>query len=282
MATMRSASAPYETPETPAFGREERVGLGIAVAAHLLLFAALAWWDSSEEPVALPDRISVTVSDEIALESISPNPMADPAPSVAPEIGDIQPAAEAIPEPVPVTAAPVQRPRPAPTPRPDPTPAPQPKARRPEPRPTPPQPKQQPAPKQQAATGSRIGSDFLAGTGGSGSDRDQPAERAGPATAASLSSAIARALKPHWTAPQGVDSEKLVTVLAWRMNRDGSLAGRPEVVSQSGITDANRAQADRHAELAIRAVQLAAPFDLPSEYYDSWKRVDAFRFDRRL
>lgn len=281
MANMRSASALYDAPESPVFGREERVGLGIAIVAHAILFAGLAWWDSSPEPVDLPERISVTVSDEIALESISPNPMADPAPSVAPEIGEIRPAAESVPEPVPVTAAPVETPRPAPTPRPNPTPAPQPKARQPEPKPTPPQPKQQPREKQQAQ-GSRIGSDFLSGTGGSGSDREQPAERAGPATAASLSSAIARELKPHWTAPQGADAEKLVTVLAWRMNRDGSLAGRPEVVSQSGITEANRAQADRHAELAIRAVQLAAPFDLPSEYYDSWKRVDAFRFDRRL
>ena len=281
MATMRSASAPYEIADAPAFGREERVGLGIAIAAHLVLFAVLVWWESAPEPVDVPERISVTVSDEIALESISPNPMANPAPSVAPEIGEVQPAAEPLPEPVPVTAAPIERPRPAPTPRPSPTPAPQPKPRQAEPRPTPPQPKQQPRERQEA-TGSRIGSDFLSGTGGSGSDRDQPAERAGPATAASLSSAIARALKPHWTAPQGVDAEKLVTVLAWRMNRDGSLAGRPEIVSQSGITDANRAQADRHAELAIRAVQLAAPFDLPSEYYDSWKRVDAFRFDRRL
>lgn len=281
MATMRSARVPFELAETPAFGREERLGLGIAIAAHLALFAGLAWWDNAPEPVDLPERISVTVSDEIALESISPNPMADPAPSVAPELGEIQPAAEPITEPVREVSRPLETPRPAPAPRPDPTPAPKPKARQPEPKPAP-QPKQPPAPKQQAATGSRIGSDFLSGTGGSGSDRDQPAERAGPATAASLSSAIARALKPHWTAPQGADAEKLVTVLAWRLNRDGSLAGRPEVVSQSGITDANRAQADRHAELAIRAVQLAAPFDLPSEYYDSWKRVDAFRFDRRL
>ena len=27
---------------------------------------------------------------------------------------------------------------------------------------------------------------------------------------------------------------------------------------------------------------LAAPFDLPEQYYDSWKRVAAFRFDRKL
>ena len=99
---------------------------------------------------------------------------------------------------------------------------------------------------------------------------------------ASLVSGIARQIKPRWTAPQGVDTEKLVTVLAWNLNPDGTLAGRPVVVSQSGITDANRAQAARHAEQAIRAVQLAAPFQLPPQYYAQWKRVAQFRFDRKL
>jgi hypothetical protein len=54
------------------------------------------------------------------------------------------------------------------------------------------------------------------------------------------------------------------------------------VVRQEGITDSNRPQAGRHAEQAIRAVQLAAPFDLPDEFYDAWKRVASFRFDRKL
>jgi hypothetical protein len=53
-------------------------------------------------------------------------------------------------------------------------------------------------------------------------------------------------------------------------------------VGQQGITDANRPQAQRHAEQAIRAVELAAPFDLPAKYYSAWKRVASFRFDRRL
>ena len=30
------------------------------------------------------------------------------------------------------------------------------------------------------------------------------------------------------------------------------------------------------------AFQLAAPFDLPDEYYANWKRISAFRFDKRL
>ncbi|WP_369818219.1 TonB C-terminal domain-containing protein [Novosphingobium sp. ST904] len=97
-----------------------------------------------------------------------------------------------------------------------------------------------------------------------------------------LSGAITRQLKPHWQAPQGPDAEELVTYLAFTLNKDGSLAGKPTVVRQTGITDTNRNQAARHAEQAIRAVQLAAPFNLPDEYFDAWKRVSSFKFDKRL
>ena len=38
---------------------------------------------------------------------------------------------------------------------------------------------------------------------------------------------------------------------------------------------------DTRTEQAIRAVRLAAPFNLPEEFYDKWKTVNS-RFDRRL
>jgi hypothetical protein len=109
-----------------------------------------------------------------------------------------------------------------------------------------------------------------------------PAAAIGPAVKASLASSISRQLKPRWQAPQGPDAEELVTILSFNLNRDGTLAGTPTVVRQLGINDTNRNQAERHAEQAIKAVRLAAPFDLPAEYYDAWKRVSAFRFDKRL
>ncbi|KAJ8135338.1 hypothetical protein OY671_011449, partial [Metschnikowia pulcherrima] len=34
--------------------------------------------------------------------------------------------------------------------------------------------------------------------------------------------------------------------------------------------------------MAIRAVQLAAPFNLPAQYYNGWKRIAQFRFDRKF
>ena len=91
-----------------------------------------------------------------------------------------------------------------------------------------------------------------------------------------------RPIRWRKAAPQGVDAERLVTVLAFDLNPDGSLSGRPRVVSQTGVTASNSPQKELHAERAIRAVQLAAPFDLPPEYYEAWKRVTSFRFDRNL
>ena len=81
--------------------------------------------------------------------------------------------------------------------------------------------------------------------------------------------------------PQGVDTELLVTVLRFDLNPDGSLAGPITVVRQEGVNDANRAQAGLHRDNAMRAVKLAAPFPLPPDYYDTWKRVE-WRFDRNL
>ncbi|HEX5645200.1 MAG TPA: energy transducer TonB, partial [Erythrobacter sp.] len=70
--------------------------------------------------------------------------------------------------------------------------------------------------------------------------------------------------------------------LAFELNEDGSLKGRPRVIDQDGINASNRPQASLHAERAIRAVQLAAPFDLPAEYYNAWKSIRGARFDRNL
>lgn len=269
------------------FTKEERFGLGVAILAHIGLLAVLLFRPPPGDIVKPPDRIEVTISDEVGLTSTSPEPMAAAAPDVAPTIGEQAPPEPEMAEPAPIEPAPVtqpQRPRPAPV-----------AAARPTPRPVT-QPRSQPAPpprrtetpvrRPPAKTGgSRVGNDFLEGTPGaqeSGRSTSPRAATIGPSVRSALSGAITRQLKPHWAAPQGADAEQLVTILSWNLNPDGSLAGTPRVVRQEGINDANQAQASRHAEQAIRAVQLAAPFDLPSEYYDGWKRISSFGFDKRL
>ncbi|MFC4295724.1 hypothetical protein ACFO0A_11730 [Novosphingobium tardum] len=280
------------------FTPEERVGLAVAIAAHVGLVAWLALASLGKSVAPPPERMEVTIADEVALRSTSPEPSAQAAPDIAPTLGEPAPEAQSMVEPAP--PAPISPPAPAPLPRP--APRPQPRAVAPAPRPavvkpSPPKPAAaRPAAKAPAdertrrrpdapVGASRIGNDFLKGISGgqtAGTSRNPPAAAIGPGVAASLSSSIARQLKPHWSAPQGAEADQLVTILAWELKPDGSLAGRPRVVSQQGVTDANRAQKDRHAEQAIRAVQLAAPFDLPDQYYAAWKRVAAFRFDRKL
>ncbi|MET0587285.1 MAG: hypothetical protein ABWZ75_02085 [Novosphingobium sp.] len=280
---------------------DERIGLGVAIAAHIGLVALLVWRPPSAPMIPPPERMAVTFSDNVGLTSTSPEPMANAAPDMAPTIGEApEPKPVAQPEPAPVPAPQMREIAPSP-----PRPAPKPVARvQPAPskpvaksEPAPPKPKQTSAARQQQQAdaaqrpntkapsgGSRFSDAFKTGVPGAtqtGTSRNAPAAGKGPSQA-SLSSAIARELKPNWVAPQGADAEQLVTILAWSLNRDGTLAGTPRVVRQDGITDANRAQAARHAEQAIRAVQLAAPFTLPEEFYDSWKRVSSFRFDKRL
>lgn len=275
-----------------ALRKEERIGLGVAIAAHAALVALILWRPPTRPMIPPPERMTVTLSDEVGLTSAAPVPAAEAAPDVAPELGEPAPPEPPAPvvQPDPPRqprAAPVPQPRPVPRVVPSPRPAPraipsqqprvQPSAR-PSQRPPTPQ-SRQPA---RSPGASRLGSDFLKGAGGtSGQSQTLPAQITG-AVRSSLAGAISRQLKPKWAAPSGADAELLVTILAWSLNKDGSLAGAPSVVRQEGITDANRPQARRHAEQAIRAVTLAAPFDLPDQYYDAWKRVASFRFDRKL
>lgn len=286
-----------------ALNKEERFGLGMALAMHGVLVAVLLLRPDTGNVVTPPERITVTISDEVGLRDTAPNPVQEAAANVAPTLGEpaaAEPVEQVEPEPLPPRPEPVVKPVPKPVAkpvakpveRPQPRPSPAPKAAsKPEPAKAAPQkapakPASKPAEKQAAQSGgSRVGADFLDGVqSGTSATKTTgtPATSIGPAVQASLSSAISRQLKPKWVAPQGPGAEDLVTILSFNLNRDGSLAGKPQVVRQLGITDVNRPQADRHAEQAVRAVELAAPFNLPEEYYDAWKRVSAFRFDKRL
>lgn len=245
--------------------KEEKIGLGVALGLHLALVLAFLIQPGRDEVMDLPPRMTVSLASDVGLEDTSPTPVAESRAALAPELSDTvtPPPQENTPD---VTRS-TERPNTTPNPR------------------TVTQPKQPPRETpSERATGSRINDNFLTGSGDSTSSTDTriPASQIGASAQASLRQAINRQLRPHWNAPSGIDSEQLVTVLAFRLNEDGSLAGRPRVVGQSGITDGNRPQAQLHAERAIRAVQLAAPFDLPPEYYNAWKNITEWRFDRRL
>ncbi|MDP9056103.1 MAG: hypothetical protein M3N34_02045 [Pseudomonadota bacterium] len=270
--------------------REEQVGLALALVLHAALLGMFLM-RPAPRPAPVPQPISVTLSQDTGLTATAPTH--DAAADIAPTLG----VPKTAPAPAPAAVEPLPVTKPLPEPRPvavTPT------------RTEIAKPKHEaltktahkngpsvrdwnldvPAtPDHQPAGGSRIGNDFLKGVAGgkaSGKAQTQGAAVIGPEVKASLSGAIARQLKPHWEAPQGVDADKLVTVLSWDLDADGSLAGTPRVVRQEGITDSNRPQAARHAEQAIRAVELGAPFKLPPEYYAVWKHVRSFEFNRTL
>ncbi len=263
-----------------AFRSEERTGLLVALILHLALLAALFVQGLLPAPTFEPvERMTVSLAEDVGLEATAPDPVPESRAATAPTLSDSPAAPELAPVALPVprqVTPPVPRVQsPVPAPRTQPREAPRREQQRTQTQPR----------SSERSGGSRLGDNFLDGAGSSTttSETRVPASQIGASAKASLVQAIARRIKPRWEPPSGPEVEKITTFLRFRLNPDGSLAGRPEMVRQTGVNDTNRAQASRHAEQAIRAVQLAAPFDdLPEQYYEAWKLVGPFGFDWRL
>lgn len=282
--------------------QRERLGLGISTAGHVVVLGVISLGLLQSAPqIKPPSTIDVTFADEIALESLTRELATEvPQTATAPEIGEIEPDA-APPAPAPAAPAPPPKPdpvapppppqpaKPAPTPKPAPPPppaAPKPRASTretptPTPTPAPARPSRQDAPPQRA---SRLGNDFLKGIEAeTASSRTAPNTtgsnaKLSPVAARALNAEITRQIKPHWRPPSGADAEKIVTLLSVRLDPDGRIEGRIEVIGQEGITPSNRAQADLHAERAVQAVMRAAPFkNLPPEFYEHWRWLRPLR-----
>jgi hypothetical protein len=251
--------------ENVALRREERLGLAIAFGLHLLLLAVLLFQPTREEVIERQERMTVSLATDVGLASTAPAIVPDSRAAIAPTLSDTPQPPEAASQPQPSAVATTSNQPPQRT--------------APLPRPT-----QAAATKPTKTGGSQIGASFLEGAGNSKTSDDAriPASEIGASAKASIIQGIVRQIRPHWNAPSGVDTELLVTELAFDLDENGRLKGRPRVLRQSGINDSNRPQAALHAERAIRAVQLAAPFDLPDEYYNAWKSIRGARFDRNL
>ncbi len=284
-----------------AIDRREGAGIGVAVIGHVALFALVVWLTSKPkvDPLEIkPGPIEISITDAVGLKS------------EAPVINREAPAEKRAEMPGPVepdTPPPAPQPDPQPIARPDPTPPksapapapkPQPKAA-PKKAPTPPRPdsrtqaqtnaaqsKAQPksAQPQIKPGGGRLTGilDGLTDQQSKGKATTPQAVQMGADVRSSVFGLIRRQVKPHWRAPTGADVNLLATIVEVRLNKDGSLAGQPRIVEQTGETESNRPQQELHKERALAAIRLAAPFKgLPEEYYDGWK---AFRlsFDRRL
>jgi outer membrane biosynthesis protein TonB len=280
--------------------RAEKAGLGVAIAGHVALFGALSLGLLSAPDLPKLDNqpVEVTLATEVDLESAAPAPT-PPAPAQR----QTEPALTE-PAPAPIIAAPpppplIEKPQPKPEPKPvarlEPAPKPKPKAE------AKPKPVKVAKVDPEARRRPGLSNSIVSGLTDTPSQAKptkpgkvvppsaSPAEPAGISVAAmtgpqkaSLNSLIYTQLKPHWRPPSGADAELLITRLSVRLNKDGSLAADPEVITQDGINDSNRAQAKLHADRAIQAVRRAAPFNLPVQFYDGWKWLKPLNFDGRL
>ncbi|WEK43833.1 MAG: cell envelope biogenesis protein TolA [Candidatus Sphingomonas colombiensis] len=128
--------------------RAEKIGLGIAIAGHVVLFGLLSvGFLATPNPINLKQHpIEVSLVKDVGLEATAPQAETQPAQSVAPDQGEPEEAAA----PAPVAAAP--EPKPAPVPQPAPKPEPKPAPVKPAPKPAPapkPEPKPEPKPKRE-------------------------------------------------------------------------------------------------------------------------------------
>lgn len=256
--------------------RAEKLGLGAATAGHVVLFGLLSvGFLATPNPMKIErNPVEVTLAKDVGLEAQAPRAAQQPpATSVAPELGQPEPApplpSQALPEPAPAPAEPAPAPIPAPRPQPAKPPVRQQQVAKAVPA--------KPAPAAKTAPkGARLGPDFLKGlteTASVSRTAQASAPTIGPKEQASLAAELKRQLKPHWKPPSGADVDQLRVTVVANLREDGSIAGEPRVIGPTGVTPSNRAQADLFVERALAAVRRAAPYSFPKQYYAAWKTI---------
>ncbi len=277
--------------------RADRIGLGVATAGHVLLFAALSTHFTAERSRSFDNPpMQVDLIAEGAIESTAPDPSAAlPAARLAPEEGPVELSA-----PSEAVAPPVTRPEPMPRVAASPVPRPSP-IRAAAPAKTKPAPRAAAAPAKRATTvaksaraESRDRGTATRPTGaldgivaGLGKEANASRSKSPPAakSASQVKKAISVSIKSEVEGPwnscrvSGADIEQLQTTVVFRLDKSGGLAGF-DSVRTTGKTDSNAPQVARFEECAKRAVSLAEPFDLPVENYDYWK-IYTLEFDKR-
>ena len=289
--------------------RAEKVGLGVAIVGHAMLFGALSlgFLTRQKPPPVPPPPINVSLVDKVALDATAPQAVTPPAQSKASELGT--------PEEAPAAPAEESKPEPAP-PKPQPKASPPPK---PVPAPAPPQPKKPAAPTpdkakepphreastaarptkaspQAAGAGTKPGKRTLGGDLGnvmrgigmqpSKSPSQVPQAATMSAQAAmDISSKIQQQVQPcaNRQVKPGPGAERIRVIIRLKLRRDGYLIGNPEVVGYDGDDDDNRRYLDRVKDNAIATFKGCAPLrDLPQELYDVPRGWSDFKMRYKL
>ena len=272
--------------------RADGKGFGLAIVVHLLLFAALTIGIAKRVPPVQPpvEAMDVQLVDAVGLRSAAPIPATEaPQEMQASDQAPPQEAPPPAPSPTPPTPKPSEA-KPAPTP-PSPVPAIKPK-------PQPPtkalsdilkdvratarseQAGSDAKAKADRAAAEKVGA-LLKGVIGVSAGKGENARAAITGAAMNgLAAAIKRQVQPCYELGglSGTPAMQIITTLRLRYNKDGSVAGTPQIVDQGPINAGNRAYAQQIAEVARRAVLRCAPVHLPAELYEGgWDDLN-FRF----
>ncbi|MGQ0590894.1 MAG: hypothetical protein ACT4N8_15445 [Sphingosinicella sp.] len=262
--------------------RAEAAGLGVAVAGHAALLAALTLGlFAAAGPPPATDTFDVSYVDDIALTSASPMPnAAPPAPSEAPELGTPEEAAA-----LPSLSAPAPVPSPAPVRQPI-----QPSRQA---APSPPDPRLRRRPEEvrrgqgERSRGRRrldLDPNSFGADSSPSRSRATPAATYGQQERASVRQAIARALMRCQRQPLPAPEAAAIRVeYRITLNRDGSLAEADFL----RVINPNPALAQyerRMRDLALNVITSCTPIrGLPAEYYEvpgGWRQFP-YQFDPR-
>lgn len=251
--------------------RQEGIGIGVALLAHVALLAGLSLaWQQQMQMLPSPDD---SVAVELVTIADAPRVTEPPQPSIA---AAPQEAASA-----PAEAAPVPEPEPV---KPDAVPPPEPAKPKPESKPKSTPTKAPPSPLDASSLASLIDKALpkapkkVLDTSKLAKDINAaaPAKAAiDPRAAATLAQSIRGQVAPCWNPPVGGrDVRRMTVIVTVQYGRDGRVIGMPQAGTPSGSTAANADYARAFAETARRAVLRCQPLKLPAELYDLWQSVE--------
>lgn len=251
------------------------LGILLSIVLHAgVVASALVYFPAASrvaaENIIIPIEL-VTIAKTTNVSAARPEPQPEPE-DLPPEP---EPVREPDPEPEPVVEAEPEFIPPAPESDPEPEPE-------PDPEPEPVQPEPDPEPKPERPQPSRLDLGDLSRAVNDARDRgdvDQGDNRnsagAGTAMTATLqamaASQIQRCVRSNADAPANMD---LAVVVQVNLERNGEIASPPRLVDERRILNSTNPFLRVAGERALRAVIECAPYQLPPQNYQEWRRLE--------
>ena len=271
-----------------AMDQTDRMGLGVAVCAHVALLAAMVFGlFVSTERTTKSEPISVSLVGEIAEVSTAPDAIQEE--SAPPAAAQVEPAPPAEPPPAPTPVMKFEKPVEKPQIKP---------VEKPVKRDAPPLVKTavkkvpvKPALAKVAAAATKSGKgttparpgglsksfeDSINNVGkapGAGKAVGTPAAKSGAEVKRSVTALLGPQIQRRVESctPTGIELDRIITTVTLSLDQSGKLLN-VSYGGQTGVNDSNRPQADPLKQCILQSVRAASPYrGLDAEYHDVWK-----------